>query len=213
MTSRFGLVEALGNGPQLDGFDCGSAPQTTWLIDHALPAHQSGSSRVYVVTDTGTERRRVVGYYALAAGSVAPAQVPQRLTRGAGRYQQPVVILTRLGVDLSVQGERLGPALVVDALRRVAVAAEVIGVRAMLIHCENEPARDFYLRLAKFDPSPTDPLHLFLLVKDLRQAISGGSPAGSPRRETGTRAGGRDVPASGSVAPWVRGRRAARWYP
>jgi predicted RecB family endonuclease len=73
-----------------------------------------------------------------------------------------------------VPGEGLGQALVVDALRRVAVAAEVIGVRAMLIHRKNETARDFYLRLAKFDPSPTDPMHLFLLIKDLRQAISGG---------------------------------------
>ena len=62
----------------------------------------------------------------------------------------------------------------------------------MLIHCENEPARDFYLRLAKFDPSPTDPMHLLLLVKDLRQAISGGLPAGSPRRET-------------AAAPWLVG--------
>jgi GNAT superfamily N-acetyltransferase len=174
VTSRFGPVEPLSKGHQRDEFDCGSAPQTTWLIDHALQAHQSGSSRVYVVTGTGSGRRRVAGYYALAAGSVAPAQVPRRLTRGAGRYQQPVVILTRLGVDQPVQGEGLGRALVVDALRRVAVAAEVIGVRALLIHCENETARDFYLRLAKFDPSPTDPMHLFLLIKDLRRAISGG---------------------------------------
>ncbi|MCW2941680.1 MAG: N-acetyltransferase, partial [Actinomycetia bacterium] len=66
----------------------------------------------------------------------------------------------------------LGRALVVDALRRVAAAGEVIGVRAVLIHCENDNARDFYLRLAKFDASPTDPMHLFLLMKDLRKAIS-----------------------------------------
>jgi hypothetical protein len=115
-----------------------------------------------------------------------------------------------------VPGEGLGQALVVDALRRVAVAAEVIGVRAMLIHRKNETARDFYLRLAKFDPSPTDPMHLFLLIKDLRQAISGGLPAGSPGRETGTRARGRGVPAGG--AERIRshlgsGRRAARRYP
>jgi GNAT superfamily N-acetyltransferase len=174
VTSRFSPVEPLSKGHQLDGFECGSASQTAWLIAHALQAHQSGSSRVYVVTGTGAERCRVVGYYALAAGSVAPAQLPQRLTRGAGRYHTPVVILTRLGVDRSMQGEGLGRALVVDALRRVAVAAEVIGIRAMLIHCENETARDFYLRLAKFNPGPTDPMHLFLLIKDLRKASGGG---------------------------------------
>jgi hypothetical protein len=55
----------------------------------------------------------------------------------------------------------------------VAAASEVIGVRALLLHCENDTARDFCLRLAKFDPSPTDPLHLFLLMKDLRNALDG----------------------------------------
>lgn len=112
----------------------------------------------------------MAGFYALAAGSVAPPDVSPRPARGAGRYHQPVVVLTRLGVDRSCQGLGLGRALVVDALRRVAAAADVVGVRALLIHCENESARDFYVRLAKFDPSPTDPMHLLLMMKDLRRA-------------------------------------------
>jgi hypothetical protein len=126
---------------------------------------------VYVVRDLDEPDGRVVRYYALAAGSVARADASPRLTQGAGRYYQPVVILTRLGVDRSTQRAGLGRALVVDALRRIAVASEVIGVRAVLIHCETEAARDFYLRLAKFDSSPTDPMHLFLLMKDLRRAL------------------------------------------
>lgn len=173
MSHRFGPVEPLTKAHVPTGFDCGSVSQSTWLTAHALQAHQSGTSRVYVVTGAGDEQRRVMGYYALAAGSVASAQAPQRLAQGAGRYHQPVVILTRLGVDLSTQGVGLGRALVVDALRRVAAAGEVIGVRTVLIHCENQTAQDFYLRLAKFDSSPTDPMHLFLLMKDLRKAISG----------------------------------------
>lgn len=173
MSGRFDPVEPLAKTHVLDGFDCGSAAQSSWLTVHALQAHQSGSSRVYVVTGDDDERRRVVGYYALAAGSVAQAQAPQRMTQGTGRYHQPVVILTRLGVDVSVQGAGLGRALVVDALRRVAAAGEVIGVRAVLIHCENDSARDFYLSLAKFEAGPTDPMHLFLLMKDLRKAVSG----------------------------------------
>jgi GNAT superfamily N-acetyltransferase len=94
------------------------------------------------------------------------------MMQGAGRYHQPVVILTRLGVDRAAQGAGLGRALVVDALRRIAAASEVIGVRALLIHCESEAARDFYLRLAKFDPSPTDPMHLLLMMRDLRRAFA-----------------------------------------
>lgn len=171
MSGHFSSVVPLAKNHMVAGFDCGSAAQSEWLIRHALQAHQSGTSRVYVVIGDADEGRRVLGYYALAAGSVAPAAAPERLAQGAGRYHQPVVILTRLGVDLSCQGMGLGRALIVDALRRVAAAAEVIGVRALLIHCENDAARDFYLRLAKFNASPTDPLHLFLLMKDLRRAL------------------------------------------
>lgn len=136
-----------------------------------MQSHRAGLSRVYVVRDLSDDDRRVVGYYALAAGSVALAEASRRLIQGAGRYHQPVVILTRLGVDTSTQGIGLGRALVVDALRRIAAAAEVIGVRAVLIHCESDAARDFYLSMAKFEPSPTDPMHLLLLMKDLRRAL------------------------------------------
>ncbi|GIF51797.1 hypothetical protein DFJ67_1652 [Asanoa ferruginea] len=172
MSFRFAAVESLSPAHALDGFDCGSAAQSEWLVDHALQAHRAGLSRVYVVRGVDDDEDRVVGFYALAAGSVAPASASRRMMQGAGRYYQPVVILTRLGVDKTVQGVGLGRALVVDALRRVAGAAEVIGVRALLIHCESESARDFYLTLAKFEPSPTDPMHLFLLIKDLRRAVA-----------------------------------------
>jgi hypothetical protein len=83
-----------------------------------------------------------------------------------------VVILTRLGVDRAAQGAGLGRALVVDALRRIAGASEVIGVRALLVHCETDAARDFSLHLARFDDSPTDPMHLLLMMKDLHRALA-----------------------------------------
>jgi GNAT superfamily N-acetyltransferase len=173
VSSRFSAVEPLSAAHAVADFDCGSAAQSVWLVEHALQAHRAGLSRVYIVRDTEHPDQRVAGYYALAAGSVAPADASPRLMRGAGRYHQPVVILTRLGVDRAAQGAGLGRALVVDALRRIAVAAEVIGVRAVLIHCETDTARDFYRRLAKFEQSPTDPLHLLLLMKDLRRALRG----------------------------------------
>lgn len=173
MSSSFSPVEPLSAAHVVAGFDCGSPAQSGWLIEHALQAHRAGLSRVYVARELDHEDRRVVAYYALAAGSVAPVDAALRMMQGAGRYHQPVVILTRLGVDRRVQGAGLGRALVVDALRRIAAAAEVIGVRAVLIHCETEAARDFYLRLAKFEQSPTDRMHLLLLMKDLRRALNG----------------------------------------
>ncbi|XVQ86310.1 GNAT family N-acetyltransferase [Microbispora siamensis] len=171
---KLSSVSPFTRGDDLDGFDCGSLAQSEWLTRHALQAHASGGCRVYVVRDVGGSGR-VVGYYALAAGSVGPAVAPARLLKGAGRHDQPVVILARLGVDKGAQGIGLGRALVVDAFRRVARVADQIGVRAVLIHCESETARAFYLRLAAFEQSPSDPLHLFLLMKDLRRALPGGA--------------------------------------
>jgi GNAT superfamily N-acetyltransferase len=171
VSGRFAAVEPISPAHVVAAFDCGSSAQSDWLTQHALQAHRSGLSRVYVVRDLDGDDEQVVGYYAIAAGGVAPADATRRLMQGAGQYHQPVVILTRLGVDRSAQGVGLGRALVVDALRRIAAASEVIGVRAVLIHCESDAARDFYLRLAKFEASPTDPMHLLPLMKDLRRAL------------------------------------------
>lgn len=118
-----------------------------------------------------------MGYYALATGAVMPDDATERLARGVGGYAVPVVILTRLGVDRAEQGRGLGRALVVDALRRVAGAAEVIGLRALVLHAEDDRARDFYLHLANFESSPADSLHLVLLLKDLRRALGQRSDA------------------------------------
>ncbi|MDQ6726866.1 MAG: GNAT family N-acetyltransferase [Actinomycetota bacterium] len=127
-------------------------------------------SRVFVVRRTSDDR--VVGYYALTTGSVLKSNAPIRLTKGAGNYDIPVIILTRLGVDLTEQGSGLGRALVVDAFRRVGQVSQEVGVRALLIHAENDEARSFYLALAQFEASPVDRLQLMLLTKDLRRPLS-----------------------------------------
>ena len=178
--SRYSGVEPLAPDHDVSGFDCGSEAQTTWLKRHALQAHQSDTAKVYVVCRKGT--RAVVGYYALAAGSVASVDAPTRVTKGVGRYPVPVLILTRLGVELSEQSKGLGSALVRDALFQVAAIAWRVGVRALLIHAETRAAAAFYKRIDPgFEASPTDPLHLILLMKDLRAAIrsaAAGIPTG-----------------------------------
>lgn len=168
--SRYGPLEPLSRDHETTAFDCGSDAQTTWLRRHGLQAHQSDTAKVYVVCFAQT--RQVVGYYALTAGSVAHDRVPPRIVKGLGRYPIPVILLTRLGVDIEEQGRGLGSALVRDAFLQTAAVADRVGVRALLIHAETPEAAAFYLRIdAGFAPSPTDPLHLVLLLKDLRGAI------------------------------------------
>jgi predicted N-acetyltransferase YhbS len=168
--SHYGRVESLSRDHETGEFDCGSDIQTTWLRRHGLQAHQSDTSKVYVVCLAGSQR--VVGYYALAAGSVGHESVSPRISKGLGRYPIPVILLTRLGVDVHEQGKGLGSGLVRDALLQTASIADRVGVRALLIHAETPTAAEFYRRIDPgFQPSPTDALHLVLLRKDLRAAI------------------------------------------
>jgi GNAT superfamily N-acetyltransferase len=170
----YGPVVPITPSHVTDRFDCGSAAQTLWLRRYALQAHRTDSSRVRVVTHEGDQD--VVGYYALSAGAVEPAGVPARVAKGMPRYPIPVVILTRLGVHLEEQGRGLGRALLRDALVRVAAASEEIAARALLVHCEDDGARRFYERFGELEPSPADPLHLYLLMSDLRRTLAPPEP-------------------------------------
>ncbi|GIH80321.1 GNAT family N-acetyltransferase [Planobispora longispora] len=167
---KLAAVERLDRDHRLEEFDCGSQAQNDWLRRQALQSQFAETARVYAVRDVDADE--VMGYYALTAGQVRPDEVPVRWLKGVGLYAQPVVLLARLGVDLRAQGRGLGRALVTDAMRRVMSVADRIGVRALLIHCEDESARDFCLRLARFENSPADPLQLILRIKDLRRAVA-----------------------------------------
>ena len=149
----------------VSAFDCGSEAQTTWLRRVARTAQVARTAVVYVVTPEGEDR--VVGYYALAAAFVAQADAPSPLLKAAGRTPVPVILLARLGVDLGAQGQGIGIALVKDAMIRAHQAAETVGARALLVHAESAMARDFYMHLAEFEPSPTEPLHLILPMADI----------------------------------------------
>jgi GNAT superfamily N-acetyltransferase len=151
-----------------EGFQCGVRSLDDWLGKHALQSHRSGGSRVFVTTAADPD---VAGYYALAAGAVMPRDATARLVRGLAANQPvPVVLLGRLAVDARHQGQHLGRSLLLDAMMRVLLAAELIGIRALLVHAIDEPARAWYAQFG-FERSPTHPLHLLLLIKDLRAGV------------------------------------------
>jgi len=168
--SRYQPPELLAARHQLAGFRCRSEEQTTWLVEVARQAHSTGTTRVFVVTEV--DQLQVVAYYAWCMASVAIADLPERLRRGAGRYPQPIALLARLGVDQRHEGQGLGAALLLDVITRVASLSEAIGCRGLLVHAESEQARSFYEHLIpEFERSPTDPLHLLLLLKDIRRTL------------------------------------------
>ena len=159
----------------VSSFNSGSPELNLWLQKFGFANHRSGMSTVFVTT-SATQPDRIVGFYALSTGGVEPAAMPSRVIKGIPRHEVPVIILARLAIDQSAQGQGLGRALLVDAFMRVARLTDHVGIRALLVHAKDQDARAFYLSIAEFEPSPTDPLHLVLLLKDLKRALSPPSP-------------------------------------
>jgi GNAT superfamily N-acetyltransferase len=150
----------------VDTFDCSAEPLNSYLKRYALGNQSAGAAQTYVAA----VGERVVGYYSLSAASVEYADAPERLRKGFARHPVPVMLLARLAIDRSWQGQGLGAALLLDALRRTLTAADILGIRAILVHAKDEDARAFYEHF-DFDPSPVEPFHLFLLLKEIARLL------------------------------------------
>lgn len=156
-------IEKLNRSHNVEAFTCGRPELDRFLIRHALQAQQANSSQTYVALDGD----KLVGFYTLVAGEVRRADAPERIVKGMPRHPIPLLVLARLAVHTEEQGHGVGAGLLLDALGRVLQVADLIGVRALAVHAKDEQATAFYRHFG-FTPSPTDPRHLFMLVKDLR---------------------------------------------
>jgi predicted N-acetyltransferase YhbS len=132
-------VELLGEGHDVEGFDCGIEELDRWLVHTARVAARAGTAATYVLC----RGRAVVGYYALAMGSVAHASAPSRLRRGMPD-PVPVVVLARLALVRAEQGKKLGGHLLVDALRRCVRGGAEFGARAVVVDAIDDRAAAFY---------------------------------------------------------------------
>ena len=163
--SGYSPPRAIRDTDELASFHRGKPDLDAYLHKRALANHFEGASRCFVTC----RGRRVVGFYALAAAAVERRNAPDRIRRNMPE-PVPVILLSRLAVDLPEQGVGLGAHLLRDAITRSVAAADLIGVRAILVHAVDDQARGFYNHFG-FEPSPTDPLHLLLLIKDARAAL------------------------------------------
>ena len=157
--------EPLADHHNLTGFQSGVASLDSWLLRRARSNQVTGATRTFVVSD-GT---RVVAYYALAAGGITAANAPGRFRRNMPD-PIPIVLLARIAIDASLQGQGIGRALIGDCAYRVAHAADTLGIRGIVTHAISEPAKAFYLAVG-FEPSPGDPMTLLVTLADIRPLL------------------------------------------
>ena len=158
--------EPLTSKCPLAGFDCGKPSLNDWLLRHALQAQGSGSARTFVVIGNAS----VLGYYSLVVGQVEPMEATERIRKGMGQYPIPTMLLARLAVSTTAQGQGIGMGLLQDAIRRTLNVAEQAGIRALLTHPIDDEAARFYQRFG-FEVSPLRQGQLLLLLKDAKRWV------------------------------------------
>jgi GNAT superfamily N-acetyltransferase len=163
--SQIGPPEKLSADHDISGFDSGEPLLDDWLRRRALGNEASGASRTYVVCAGG----RVVGHYALSAGAIAHTHAPGRIKRNMPD-PIPVVALGRLAVDKASHGKGVGTGLLRDAVLRTLQAAEIAGVRAILVHAISEAAKRFYEKHG-FVASPVDPMTVMITTSEAAKII------------------------------------------
>ena len=159
--SDFTAVAPLDGRHDRTPFDCGVPALNLYLRNYALQNQKKNIVRNYVTTHA--DRKVVVAYYSLVYAALDQNRLPAKLVKGLGKYDIPVMLLARLAVDHREQGQGLGKALVKDAILRTIQAAEIAGLKLLLVHAKDEAAADFY-RKHGFEPVIDDQVKLFLPV-------------------------------------------------
>ncbi len=150
----------------LSDFDCGEKLLDDWLKQRALK-NESRFSRTYVVCNG----KSVVAFYCLSAGVVEREKAPSELKRNAPN-SIPISIIGRLAVSRNFAGHGLGADILSDALRRIAVASQSIGIGAVLVQAKDDRAKKFYLACAEFIEHPVDSRTLYLPIETVVAAFS-----------------------------------------
>jgi GNAT superfamily N-acetyltransferase len=151
----------------LSSFKSGEPTLDDWLKRRALANEKSGASRTYVVCSGN----RIVGYYALANGAIAHNEVTGRVRRNMPE-PIPVMVIGRLAIDEAYQGHGIAAALLREAILRTSQAAEIAGIRAILVHAISDDAKKFCER-SGFYVSSVNPMTLMITLADAEKALRG----------------------------------------
>ena len=157
-------IEKLNASHATADFACGQPALDRFVQTFALINQRTGSAQTYAAVIGG----KVIGFYSLTVGHIEQADAPTRMTKGLPRHPVPVMILARLAIDQHHQSKGLGSGLLKDALLRTLQAADIAGIRAMLVHAKDQPAKAFYEHFG-FTAFDQDGMTLYRLIKDIRK--------------------------------------------
>jgi ribosomal protein S18 acetylase RimI-like enzyme len=144
-----------------DGFDCGSAELNSFLKTKARQNQSVGFNKTFVACSPNDKSKKVLGYYSVSMGEIDLSSLPPELLKRLPKHPVPVARMGRLAVDRSAKGQGLGKLLMVDAMKRVQTASELIGVYALLVDAKDDSAKNFYIKYG-FISLADDPMVLFL---------------------------------------------------
>ena len=152
--------ELLNNSHNTADFNCDDDTLNEWLSKKALKNQKNKASQTFVICNGD----KVIGYYALATGSVERMNTPKSLARNMPN-PIPVIVLGRLAIDNEFHGKGLGAALLKDAIQRTIYISENVGVKALLVHAVSDAAKSFYLH-HNFIESPHKSMTLLLSMSN-----------------------------------------------
>ena len=149
-------------------FQSGNTEIDDWFHRFAWQNHRAGNARVFVTT----QEPDTLGFYALSMGAVQRSKLPDTLKPDQRPEPCPVLLLARLAVDQRAQGRGIGAALLKDVLLRAYKLSNEVGFAALMVHCADDRAREFYLHhSSQFVPCPEADNHLMLPLRTLREFI------------------------------------------
>lgn len=166
MSGKFSAVQKLNKSHNVKCFDCGNLDLNNFVTSYARQNQEKNAATTFVICIESD----VVGFYSLATASISPASATQSAKKGMPRHDIPAMLIARLAVDKNYQNSGLGKALLKDALLRGLVASSQIGIRCVLVHAKDAGVAGWYEKFG-FEPSPTDALHLILLMSEIQNAF------------------------------------------
>jgi len=161
-------VEPLERTHERGQFSCGMRSLDSFLQTLVNQYEKRRLGRTYVLVRT--DEKRVLGYYTLASSSVPFENLPEKASKKLPQHPVPVILLARLAVDQTMQGQGVGGFLLTDALRRCLSLAKQLGVHAIEVDAKDDQARRFYQKYG-FAALLDDPLHLYLSMATVEAAF------------------------------------------